>query len=124
VVLSGVLAAASLRTIGHGRTLVDLRLAVTRPARKGEGTTREVIPITLWAGDVGAAVLGLAAGTPLVVLGRVSAREWTSPSGAVKTFLEVVGERVTVDVEALGAEPRAVGSPADPAAREPDAVPF
>jgi single-stranded DNA-binding protein len=48
VVLTGRLVAATERTVGQsGRTLVELRLAVTR--RKGQGETPEmVLPVTVW----------------------------------------------------------------------------
>jgi hypothetical protein len=96
VLVSGRVLSAAERTVGHaGRTLVELRLGVTRPGRKGEAEQQTVLPITIWAGDVGAAVLGLAPGTPLTVLGRLGAREWNT-----RLYLELLGETVTVDVAA------------------------
>jgi hypothetical protein len=65
VLLRGVLAAATERSVGHQeRTLVELRLAVTRPGRTGEGEARVLILVTIWAGAVGAAVRALPPGTP------------------------------------------------------------
>jgi single-stranded DNA-binding protein len=124
LILSGALVAASERSVGSsGRTLTEMKLAVTRPGRKGEGEAREVVPITIWAPEVGAAMRDLPAGTPLTVLGQISAREWTAPSGQTKTFLEVVGEAVLVDatMATLG-EPAAV-APAHPPVAEPVAAP-
>ena len=113
------------RAIGQqGRSLVELRLAVTRPGRKGEGETSEVVPITIWDGALGAALLDLAPGTPLTVVGRISAREWSAPGGQAKTFVEVVGERVTIGVETVGGvnEPREAAPASQPSA-EPAAAP-
>ena len=78
-------------------------MAVARPGKKGEGETAEVVPIIVWDGPLGAALLDLMPGTPLTVVGRISARKWTAPGGQSKTFVEVVGEGVTVGVETLGA---------------------
>jgi single-stranded DNA-binding protein len=93
---------------------------VSRPGKRGEGETAEVVPIIVWDGTLGAALLDLPPGTPLTVIGRISAREWTAPGGQTKTFLEVVGESVTVGVETLGAG--GASSPAAPTAR-PHAAP-
>ena len=109
VLVTGTWVAASTRAIGQsGRTLVELKLRVTRPGKKGEGETAETVPIIVWDGRLGDALLDLAPGTPLTVVGRISARDWTAPGGQTKTFLEVVGERVTIGVETLGVggEPR------------------
>jgi hypothetical protein len=96
VVLTGRLVSAADRTVGQsGRTLTELRLAVTRPGRKSEGEQQMIVPITLWDAVVGIAVRELPAGTPLTVVGRVSARE-----GNTRLFLELLGESVTVDVAA------------------------
>ena len=98
VTLSGRLESATSRTIGAaGRSLVEVRLRVSKPARRGEVDAHEVVPVVVWDTTVGAALLELEAGTGLVILGRISAREWQSPSGQAKTFLEVVAESVTVD---------------------------
>ena len=97
-ILTGTWAAASSRAIGpQGRSLVELRLRVTRPGKKGEGETAEVVPVIVWDATLGAALCDLADGTPLTVVGRISAREWQAPGGQVKTFVEVVAESVTVD---------------------------
>jgi single-stranded DNA-binding protein len=100
VLLTGRLVSAAERTVGQsGRTLVELRLGVARPGRKGEAEQQAVLPITIWTGDVGAAVLGLREGTPVTVLGRLTAREWNN-----RLYLELVGESVTVDVAAMPGE--------------------
>jgi single-stranded DNA-binding protein len=104
IVMTGTWAAASARAIGQsGRSLTELRLRVTRPGKKGEGETAEVVPCIIWDGTLGAVLLDLAPGTPLTVIGRISAREWQAPGGQTKTFVEVVGESVTVDAAAMGA---------------------
>jgi hypothetical protein len=71
------LVSAAERAVGHsGHTLTELRLACTCPCRKGEGETQAVLPVTIWAGDVGAAVREMPEGTPLTVVRRLSAREY------------------------------------------------
>jgi hypothetical protein len=101
VVLTGRFVSAAERTVGQsGRTLRELRLTVTRPGRKGEAEQTTIIPVTLWDGVLGIAVRELAEGTPLTVVGRVSARE-----GNTRLFLELIGESVTVDVAAGPAAP-------------------
>jgi single-stranded DNA-binding protein len=126
VLLSGVLAAATERTVGQqGRTLVEPRLAVARPGRTGEGAAQTVLPITIWAGDVGAAVCAVPEGTPLTVVGRLQAREWNN-----RLYLELIAESVTVDVSVapetaareLGPEPPA--APSSPSGSRPRDVPF
>ena len=57
-------------------TLTELRLACTCPGRKGEGETQTVLPVTIWAGDVGATGREMPEGTPRTVVGRLSAREY------------------------------------------------
>jgi hypothetical protein len=52
--------------------------------------------------------LALAEDTPVTVLGRISARRWSSPSGN-KIFSEVVANHVSVRAEALG--PSALPAP-------------
>jgi hypothetical protein len=94
---------------------------VARPGKKGEGETHETVPIIVWDGPLGTALLALPEGAALTVLGRISAREWTAPGGAVKTFVEIIGENVTADVAARG-EPRAP-APAPRLAPEPVAAP-
>jgi single-stranded DNA-binding protein len=118
LILTGALVSATERAIGTaGRMLTEIKVAVARPGRKGEGEIREVVPIVIWAPEVGAAVRALPEGMLLTVLGRVSAREWTAPSGQAKTFLEVVGEHVLVDAtmaaldEPADAAPRSAGHP-------------
>jgi hypothetical protein len=58
-----------------------------------------VLPVTIWAGDVGAAVREVPEGTPLTVVERLSARGWNG-----RLDLELVSEGVTVDVTALPGE--------------------
>jgi hypothetical protein len=119
VLLQGALVAATERRVGaQGRTLVELRLAILRPGRTGEG--RDQIPVTIWAGDVGAVVRALPLGTPLTVVGRLTAREWNS-----RWYLECLAEHVTVDVATWepGVEPppaRRVPTPED----KDDDIPF
>jgi single-stranded DNA-binding protein len=118
VLLTGRLVSAAERTVGQqGRTLVELRLGVARPGRKGEAEQQTVLPVTIWTGEVGAAVLGLREGTLLTVVGRLQAREWNG-----RLYLELVGESVTVDVAAMpgeAASPAGAGAPAP--ARRPEA---
>jgi single-stranded DNA-binding protein len=96
VVLTGTKVSAAERTVGpSGRTLTELRLAVTRPGRKGEAEPPMVVPVTIWADVVGIAVRELAEGTPLTVVGRLQAREWKE-----RLYLELVADAVTVDVTA------------------------
>ena len=81
------------------------------------------MPITVWDGPLGAALLEVASGTGLTVIGRVSAREWQAPGGQTKTFLEVVGESVTIGVETIGpgGESREVPSSGSRPGAEPTA---
>jgi single-stranded DNA-binding protein len=131
VVLIGDVVSVAERAVGQsGRTLVEARVAVMRPGRKGEGEARDVIPVVVWDGATGAALTALAPGTALVILGRVSAREWTAPTGQTRTFVEIVAEHVTVDVAAAPGAVRAAapaGRPiarAAPRASADDSVPF
>jgi single-stranded DNA-binding protein len=101
VVLTGHLVSATERIVGHqGRSLTELRLAVARPSRKGEGEAPTSLPITIWAPDLGTAVRDLPEGTPLTVIGRLSGREWSSPTGQTRKFVEIVAEHVTGAVAA------------------------
>jgi single-stranded DNA-binding protein len=105
VVLTGTVVAATERTVGQsGRTLTELRLAITRSGRPGEGDAQTVIPVTIWATDVGAAVREVPEGTPLTVVGRLQAREWNT-----RLYLELIGEHVTVAV--TGSSGAAPGAP-------------
>jgi single-stranded DNA-binding protein len=125
VVLIGSLAGVAQRPIGQqGRTLVELRLAVSRPGRKGEGEVAEVVPVIIWDGRLGDALLDLAPGTPLTVVGRVSARSWTpAGGGAERIFTEVVAEQVLVDAtRAAPGEPAAATAPTSTARPEPRAA--
>jgi single-stranded DNA-binding protein len=127
VVLTGRLVSAAERAVGQtGRTLTELRLGLARAGRKGEAEQPTVVPITIWDYALGVAVRELAEGTPVTVVGRISAREWTSPSGQARTFVEVVGETVTVDVAAGGPETPAPSANAEapaPARRPRSAAP-
>jgi single-stranded DNA-binding protein len=97
VVLTGRLVSATERTVGQqGRTLVELRLAIARPGRKGEGEAQTILPLTIWDGPMGLAVRDLPEGTPLTVVGRVTAREWNA-----RLYLELLAETVAVDVTAV-----------------------
>ena len=111
VVVTGRLISAAERTVGQqGRTLVELRLAVARAGRKGEGDQQAVLPVTIWAGDVGAAVRAVPEGTPLTLVGRLQAREWNN-----RLYLELVAESVSMDVTS------SPGEAAPPARAEPPA---
>jgi single-stranded DNA-binding protein len=102
VVLTGTVVSAAERAVGHqGRTLTELRLAVARPGRKGEAEAPP-ISVTIWDYALGTAVRELADGTPLTVVGRLQGRVWNE-----RLYLEVIGERVTVDVAAGPGEPAA-----------------
>jgi len=122
-ILTGALVSATERSIGQaGRSLVELRLGVTRPVRRGEAESpRDLIPVTIWSGDLGAAVLGLAEGTPCTVVARVGSREWNG-----KLYLELIAESVTIDAAAGGAEspdpdsPREVAPKIAPPPPRPD----
>jgi hypothetical protein len=46
-----------------------------------------VLPVTIWAGDVGTAVRETPEGTPLTVVGRLSAREYHTVIPASSTAL-------------------------------------
>jgi len=99
VILTGTVSSAVERAVGQtGRLLTELRLSLTRPGRKGE--EHQTIPVTIWDHLLGIAVRELPEGTPVTVVGRISARDWTSPRGQARTFVEVVSETVTVDVAA------------------------
>jgi single-stranded DNA-binding protein len=112
-ILTGTLVSAASRTIGQqGKSLVELKLAVSRPGRKGEGEQTDTIPVTIWSGDLGAAVLGLGEGTPCTVVARVSSREWNG-----KLYLELIGEHVTI-----GATMAASGEPVEAVPAEAPAV--
>ena len=131
VLLTRLLVKVQTRQIGAaGRSLVELRLRVAKPPRRGETAAHETVPITVWDEELGAALVELAPDTPLVVVGRVSARDWTAPSGQVKTFVEIVAERVTVDAELVPEAAPAADQPvAAPAPRgrgrpDDDEVPF
>jgi hypothetical protein len=101
VLLTGTVVSVIERTVGpQGRTLTELRLALARPGRKGEAETPTVLPITIWAPDVGAAVLGLPDGMPVTVVGRLHALEWNT-----KLYLDVIAETVSVAVAAGSGEP-------------------
>jgi single-stranded DNA-binding protein len=96
VVLTGRLVSAAERAVGQsGRTLTELRLGLARPGRKGDADQETVVPVTIWATDVGAAVRALPDGTPLTVVGQLRGREWQD-----RVFLDLVAETVTVDVAA------------------------
>ena len=76
VIPSGTLVGATSRAIGQqGRSLVEARLRVSKPARRGEPEAHEVVPVIVWDGALGTALLALSPGLPCVVLGRISARE-------------------------------------------------
>jgi single-stranded DNA-binding protein len=114
VVVTGRLVSAVERAVGQsGRVLTELRLGIARPSRKGEAEQPTVVPITIWAGDVGAAVRDLPEGTRLTVVGRVSAREWNT-----RLYVEVIADAVTM---AVAAGP---GEPAVPAAGSAEELPF
>ena len=79
----------------------------------------------MWTPELGTALLELASGTPVTVVGRISAREWQSPGRQTKTFVEVVAESVTIEVETLGGggESREVPSSGSRPVAEPAAPP-
>ena len=113
VIVTGTLASATERTVGQqGRTLTELRLAVARPGRKGEGEQTDTVPVTIWNDDVGTAVLILPAGTPLTIIGKLTSREWNN-----RLYLELLADHVAVDVVTPGE-----GREATPTAR-PSAAP-
>jgi single-stranded DNA-binding protein len=83
--------------------LHELRVDVTKPAARGREAETMVVPVIAWAPETGLAAEGLELGTPVTIVGRVSARTWTSPTGAEKVFVEIICESLTVDVSAVGA---------------------
>ena len=85
VMLSGMLASVSQRAIGaQGRTLYELRLDVSKPAARGREAETMVVPIIVWTPEVGLAAGTLDVGTPITVIGRVSARSWTPAAGGAE----------------------------------------
>jgi hypothetical protein len=104
VVLSGMLASVSQRPVGaQGRTLYEVRLDVTKPATRGREAEMMTVPVIVWAAELGLALEALAAGTPLTIVGRVSARSWTPAGGGTeRVFVEIVAESMMVDVAAIG----------------------
>jgi single-stranded DNA-binding protein len=124
VVLTGRLVSAAERAVGQsGRPLTELRLAVARLGRTGEREPPTVIPVTVWAGDVGAAVCGRPEGTPVRIVARLQSREWNQ-----RVYVEVVAETVSVDVTApLGTDAAPARRPvarAAPRAAADDDAPF
>jgi single-stranded DNA-binding protein len=117
VFLSGTLAGVSQRSIGaQGRTLYEARLELSKPAGRGREAEAMVVPVICWQPEVGLAVETLEPGTPVVVLGRVSARSWTpAGGGAEKIFTEIVAESITVDVSAVCAPSEAAPAVTGPA---------
>ena len=119
-ILTGTVVAATERTIGQqNRSLVELRLGVTRPGRRGEPEApRDVIPLTIWDGALGAAVLGLAERTPVTVVARVGSREWNG-----KLYLELLAEHVTADVASAPGPDLREPTPTRPSVAEPVPAP-
>jgi single-stranded DNA-binding protein len=117
VILTGRVVSTAERVVGQrGQTLTELRLAVTRPGRKGEAESEMTVPVTVWASAVGTAVRALPVGTPLTVLGRLQAREWQD-----RIFLDLVAESVSVNVEAVPTgDQRALNLEAPARTRPPD----
>jgi single-stranded DNA-binding protein len=72
---------------------------------------------------LGATLLEMAEGTPLVVLGRISAREWQAPGGQTKTFVEVVAESVLVDATMAGSGESVEPAPVRPPVAKPSPAP-
>jgi hypothetical protein len=122
VILTGTYVAAAARPVGQqGKVLTEVKLKVARPGRGGTETA-ETVPIQVWDQALGATLLELPVGTPLVVTARISARDWTSPTGGVKTFVEIMADSITGDLTpALEAEP--VEAAPRPAARPEPARP-
>ena len=75
VVLSGTLAGVSQRSVGTaGRSLHELKVTITKPAARGREAGVMVVPVIVWAPELGLALEGLDVGTPITVIGRISAR--------------------------------------------------
>jgi hypothetical protein len=123
VVLTGRLVSAESRTIGtSGRSLVELKVRVSRPPRRGETDGYETVPVAVWDATLGAALLELAPGTALLILGTLRAREYNT-----RLYLEPVADHISVDLaKADGAPPAPAARPSGsrPAARRDDEVPF
>jgi hypothetical protein len=123
VVLTGRLVSAESRTIRtSGRSLVELKVRVSRPPRRGETDGYETVPVTVWDATLGAALLELAPGTALLILGTLRAREYNT-----RLYLELVADHISVDLaKADGAPPAPAARPSGSraAARRDDEVPF
>jgi hypothetical protein len=72
MVLSGVLAGVSQRSVGaQGRSLHELKITVTKPATRGREAETMTVPVIVWARDTACRQTGRPSGWPLTPLRTV-----------------------------------------------------
>jgi single-strand DNA-binding protein len=86
-----------LRYIQTGTAFAELRLAVNRKYKAGNGEWKEevtYVTVETWGKDAEACGERLRKGSPVLVEGRLRLNEWTSQDGEKRSMLQVVSERI------------------------------
>jgi len=118
-----------LRYTPSGTAVADLRLAVNRNYTTQGGEKREetcFLTVVVWGKQAETCGEYLDKGSPILVEGRLQARDWETKDGQKRTVIEVVAERVQFMGRAKAAAAPAAGPPeaVEPVVAGDDEVPF
>ena len=86
-----------LRFVPSGQAVANLRLAVNRRYKAGNGEWKDevtYVSVEVWGKSAEACGEYLKKGSPVLVEGRLKLKEWTAQDGQKRSQIEVVSERV------------------------------